>query len=552
MSLVIQKHFGHDFRPWGFCLLLVAFALVPEARSQATTPSGSLLAPPGSNLVAVHWPDPGQVEPEVREQLRSSQNALAAAVKDPATSAATLSEAYGNMGEIYHAYSLLSSARECYVNANRLMPKDFRWVYLLGKLDQQEGHVDDALRRYQSAQNLRPEYVAVAVNQGNIYLELNRLEDAEKTFRAALAIDPNNAPAHYGLGQVALSRRSYAEAAGHFEKALARVPDANRIHYSLAMAYRGLGDAEKARAQLEQQGPVGVRVADPLVDGLQKLIKGERVHLVRGRLALAAQRYGEAADEFRQALVTKPDSISARLNLGAVLTQTGDLQGAIAQFEETLRLDPKNTIAHYNLAVLLANQNRSAEAITHLQSVLSVDPNDLSARLLLGQQLSQSGRLEEALAAFSTVVQADPDNEDALLEQVRLLQRKRQYETALASLETGYARHPQRDRTAVLLAYLLAASPQLTLRDGARALGIAQAVYKSTGSVNHGLLIGLALGELGRCDEAAAWLRQMVAKANGAGKPEVVERLKAESSNYERSPCRPTTNLTIPDDLISP
>jgi len=537
---------------WSFCLLLVALVFTSEARSQARTPSGSNLAPPSSNLVPVHWPDPAQLEPEVRQQLLSTQTTLAAAVKDRATSLAILSEAYGTTGEIYHAYSLLSSARECYLNANRLTPKDFRWEYLLGKLDQEEGHVDDALRHYQNAQNLRPEYVAVAVNQGNIYLELNRLEDAEKIFRAALEIDPSNASAHYGLGQVALSRRSYAEAAGHFEKALAQVPDANRIHYSLAMAYRGMGEAGKARAHLEQQGTVGVRVADPLVDGLQKLIKGERVHLVRGRLALAAQRYGEAADEFRRALVTKPDSISARLNLGAVLTQTGDLMGAAAQFEDTLRLDPRNTIAHYNLAVLLANENKSGQAIIHLQSVLRVDPNDLSARFLLARQLLQSGRVDEALAAFSSVIQADPDNEDALLEQVRLLQRKNQYQEALASLEKGHARHPQRGRTSVLLAYLLATSPQLDLRDGARALGLAQLVYKSTGAVNHGMLVAQALGELGRCNEAAAWLRQMAAKAIGDGKPELVEKLKTELSKYEKAPCRPPAVQTIPDDLISP
>jgi len=270
------------------------------------------------------------------------------------------------------------------------------------------------------------------------------------------------------------------------------------------------------------------------------------------RLALAAQRYGEAADEFRRALVTKPDSISARLYLGAVLTQTGDLQGAAAQFEDTLRLDPKNTIAHYNLAVLLANENKSGQAIIHLQSVVSLDPNDLSARFLLARQLLQSGRVDEALAAFSSVVQADPDNEDALLEQVRLLQRKNQYQEALASMEKGHARHPQRGRTSVLLAYLLATSPQLSLRDGARALGLAQLVYKSTGAVNHGELVAQALGELGRCDEAAAWLRQMAAKATGDGKPELIEKLKTELSKYEKAPCRPPAVQTIPDDLISP
>src|SRR5258708_3023884 len=289
MNLAIQKRCGRDHPQLGFCLfLLIVFALLPEARSQVTAPNNSVLAPPNSNLVAVHWPDLAQMEAEVREQLVSSQNTLAAAVKDPTTSPAALSEAYGAMGEIYQVYSLNPSARECYLNASQLTPKDFRWVYLLGKLDQQQGRVDDPVPPYQIAQTLRPEYVAVAVNLGNIYLELNRLEDAERSFETALRIDQSNAAANYGLGQVALSRRSYAAAAGHFDKALAQVPDANRIHYSLAMAYRGMGDSEKARAQLAQQGPVSLPVADPLVDGLQTLIKGERIHLIRGRLALAA------------------------------------------------------------------------------------------------------------------------------------------------------------------------------------------------------------------------------------------------------------------------
>ena len=57
-----------------------------------------------------------------------------------------------------------------------------------------------------------------------------------------------------------MSRRNYAEAVEHFEKTLAQVPGANRVHYSLAMAYRGLGNAEKVKTHLAQQGTVGVRV----------------------------------------------------------------------------------------------------------------------------------------------------------------------------------------------------------------------------------------------------------------------------------------------------
>src|SRR5438132_5721753 len=273
---------------WAVFSLALAAICAPVASQ-----TDNLLPPPKPNLSAVHWPDVTKLEADIRALLVSLQDALTAAVKDSATTEATLSEAYGMMGEVYHAYSLLAPARECYLNAGGLASKDFRWVYLLGRLDQQEGRFDDAIRRYRIASQLRPDYVAVPLSLGDIYLQLDRLEAAEGSFKAALQIERSNAAAYYGLGQVALSKRSYSEAINYFERALASAPDANRIHYSLAMAYRGFGNEEKAKDHLARQGSVGVRAADPLIDGLQQLIKGERIHLIRGRLALWAQGYAE-------------------------------------------------------------------------------------------------------------------------------------------------------------------------------------------------------------------------------------------------------------------
>jgi len=495
----------------------------------------------------MHFPDLTKLEADVREQLVSLQNSLSTTVKNPRSSDATLAEAYGTMGEIYQAYALAGPAQECYLNASLLSPKDFRWVYLLGKLDQQEGRVDDAVRRYLIARALRPEYAAVPVNLGNIYLQLNRLEEARENFKATLEIEPNNPAANYGLGQVSLSARSYAEAVAYFEKALAQAPGANRIHYSLAMAYRGLGNDEQAKTHLAQQGPVGVRVADPLFDSLPDLIKGERVHLIRGKLALESKRYQEAAAEFRKAVAAKPDSLPAHLNLGAALTQIGDLKGAAAEFADALRIDPTNIIAHYNLAALLANENQHEQAIAHLQSVFDVDPNDVGARFLFARELMKSNRLDEALVEFSRVVQANPDNEEALLEQVKLLVGKKQYAAALASLEKAHTQFPQKGQTIVMLAYLLAASPQTDLRNGARALELAQLVYKSTGELEHGVLVAMALGELGRCREAAELERKLIAAAEQQHQTDLLTKLRAGLKQYEAGPpCRPAGEAVAP------
>lgn len=551
MKALVKRGRTRVQRRWVLYLLLVSvLSPVLKGRPQGAVQTDDFLPPRRANLLPLHWPDLTKVEPEVREQLASLQGALAATAKNPQTTGTALSEAYGTMGENYQAYSLNAAARECYLNANSLTPQDFRWVYLLAQMDQQEDLTDDAIRRYHTARTLQPEYIAVPVNLGNIYLQLNRLEEAKENFKAALVIDKSSAAALYGLGQVALSQRSYSEAVKYFEAALALAPGANRIHYSLAMAYRNLGDAERAMAHLAQQGTVGVRVNDPLMDGLFELIKGERIHLIRGKLALESRRYTEAIDEFRQAIRANRDSIPAHINLGAALSQTGDLKSAAEHLQEALRIDPQNTNAHYNLAILLATENKHGSAIPHLQYIISVDPKDVSARFFLAGELLKSARLEEALVEFSRVAEADPNNEDAILEQVKLLQQKRQSKQALDRLTKAHAQYPQKERTAVMLAYLLAASPQYDLRDGARSLELAQMIYKASGSSEHGALLAMALAELGRCAEAAEWQRRMIAAAEQEHKTDLLPQLNADLKLYEQGkPCRPAGE---PEDKANP
>jgi tetratricopeptide (TPR) repeat protein len=468
------------------------------------------LKPPRKDLVTLRFPALTNLEESVRTQITETQKALAGAINDPNVTETALMEAYGNLGQIYHAYSFVPEARDCYINANVLAPKDFRWIYLTADLDHQTGRMEDAIGRYRVARTLRPDYIAVSVNLGNVFLDLNRLDEAKESFTAALEVDQNNPAAHYGLGEIALSERNYSEAVNHFNQTLAQLPGANRVHYSLAMAYRGLGDRERVKAHLAQQGPVGVRASDPLLDGLQDLIAGERVHLARGKLAFEAKRYAEAAAEFREAVESKPGSVAARVNLGAALTQLGDAPGAIEQFEEAIHIDPRNVNANYNLAILLAGQNKHEKAIAHLQTALTVEPGDSGIRFLLGKELVKLERLDEAMVEFSRVVQMNPNNESALLEQVKLLYRKGQFKEALE---------------------------------------LARRLYDATRAPQHGALVARALAELGRCSEARDWQRRMIAVAEEQNNIELLPKLRSTLKLYEQSPCRPPNDASLIQEM---
>jgi tetratricopeptide (TPR) repeat protein len=522
----------------GFTLLPVPGAML-AAHAQTASRKSQVLAPPKTGLLAIDEPDLESLEAAIREQLIDLRNQLSAIARERSIDDGKLSEVYGSMGQVYQAYSLAIPAEQCYVNAHRLAANEFRWPYLLGQLCQQQARLEEALRYYTRARQLRPDYLAVLVHLGNLYLQQNQWPEAAASFQQALAINPRCAAAHYGLGQMALSGRKFAEAVSRFEQALAEAPEATRLHYALAMAYRGLGNLERAQAHLQQQGKVGVRVFDPVTDALQELVRGERLPLLRGRLAFAARRYAEAVAEFRKALAVNPESLAARVNLGSALAQSGSVKEAIDEFQKALKLDAKNASALFNLGVLLAQENHHLEAIQHLQALTQVNPKDAEAHYLLGREWLKAQRPEEALTAFASTVELNADNEDALLEMVNLLAQKKAYKEAVQGLEKGHARYPDKGRTAITLAYFLASIPPYGLRDGKKALELAARVYQATGAINHGAIVAQALAELGRCAEAAEWQRKLIAQAEGEGNATLSAKLKADLPRYEKSsPCR--------------
>ena len=532
------------------CLVVTAIfgqsARVLCAQPQENSKPISVLTPPRTGLESVPLPLLGSVEESVAEQIRSAQASVADLFAQPKISDPDLSQAYGNLGRLYHAYEFNDSAEACYLNASRLGPKDYRWLHLLGQLNQKAGNLERSASFYEAARKIAPDYVATATNLGSVYLQLNRLVEAQKEFQAALASDPGCAAAHHGLGEVALAQQRFSNAIDHFVAALNRVPQANRIHYSLAMAYRGKGDLEKARVHLKQRGTVGVRAEDPLMGEVLGLLQGERVHLLQGRLAFHAGQFEDAARAFAKAVQAEPDSVRARVNLGSALGQMGDTQGAMEQLRAVLVAEPRNRTAHFNLGTILVRQGDHSQAINHFLAVLESDPADLEANRELAKSLLQVGQDDEAVTYLSKAVSLAPGDEASLIRLASLLVGKNHYRETLDLLEEAHGRFPKRVRTANALARLLAGCPDAKLRDGQRALQLAMQAYGATKLLVHGETVAMALAQLGRCQEAADWQRRMLDVAEQAKEPQLTARLRQELARYERgSPCAPAARQTV-------
>jgi Flp pilus assembly protein TadD len=110
-------------------------------------------------------------------------------------------------------------------------------------------------------------------------------------------------------------------------------------------------------------------MADPVVDGLQSLVRGERLLVIQGRRLYDAGQFDAAADTFRRALDASPDSAVARGNLGLALAQLGRLGDAVEPLQRAFRDAPDDIAIRSTLVRCLLRLSRYDEAIMVMRRV---------------------------------------------------------------------------------------------------------------------------------------------------------------------------------------
>jgi tetratricopeptide (TPR) repeat protein len=176
-------------------------------------------------------------------------------------------------------------------------------------------------------------------------------------------------------------------------------------------------------------------------------------------------------------------------DLGYALARKGSLADAITHLQTAVKLEPNYADAHYNLGTAFFQKGEIEAAISEWRKTLSTRPNDAEAHTSLGNGLVQMGLVREAMAHYEEALEIAPDSALALNN----------------------------------LAWILSASPDDKVRDGGKAVALAEQAVEYSGAKNAMFMrtLAAAYAEAGRFTEAlqtaARALRITQAENNAAG-----------------------------------
>ena len=166
-------------------------------------------------------------------------------------------------------------------------------------------------------------------------------------------------------------------------------------------------DAESGQGLLDFSGEACRSVATAVTRLAPRSSDGDATTWYERGCDLESEAPAEAQVAYRRAIGADPGHADARVNLGRLLHEAGDVEGARAEYAAALALRPTDAIAAFNLGCALEDLGRSVEAVAAYERALEVDTGCADAHHNLALLHERAGRAREAirhLAAYRRLV----------------------------------------------------------------------------------------------------------------------------------------------------
>lgn len=166
--------------------------------------------------------------------------------------------------------------------------------------------------------------------------------------------------AHLKLGQLYSQSDCFSKAYYHYHQALTDAPNPSGIHYRIALLLHGRGEWDLAANHY--------RAASSTHPS-----NSPKLYYNWGLLNHQLGRYSLAAACYYEAIGSRPDYLSAWLNLGSIL-QRWDNRKAINFYQKLVVRFPHSAVIQNNFAYALQQEKDFASALKYYKAALALDP----------------------------------------------------------------------------------------------------------------------------------------------------------------------------------
>lgn len=320
----------------------------------------------------------------------------------------------------------------------------------------------------------------------------------------ALESDPDNAEAHELKALALLMQEKPDLAMESFDRANELAPDRLNPYQYRGRLYNQLGKTDEAIEQLDRALELAPKNLNSLV--------------MRAQLLSNTEQFDRALSDVEKALALAPTRVQLHLMKVMLLERLDRKDESLAWLEKLGQAAPQSMEIQLQLAAAYIDRQKTEQAIDKLSLVLRLDPQNSLARRLRGDMYLLIGKHEEAVADFSTATEENPDDSGVLNN----------------------------------FAWTLATSPYESVRDGERAVELAERACDLTDYDQPHILstLAAAYAEAGDFEQAIRWSQEAITKSEEQGIAETYDgQLEAELDSYRAG--EPWRELQQESDLAS-
>lgn len=272
-------------------------------------------------------------------------------------------------------------------------------------------------------------------------------------------------------------------------------------------------------------------------------------HFGLGQYHTQKRAWHEAAVCFQRAHELDPDSSLALLGLGRAQMELGDFVAAEATVQQVADSNPTLVGPVLALAQIVERTGQYDRALGLCQRAVEIVPENADACARLATVHFQMGHADEAAEHFRTAIGLGSSDPRTYLGLATIQRGGGFAEEAVQALRDGLEVVPKNVSLLNLLARILATDPNEEVRNGKRAIEVAQHACELTGMRDYVSLDtwAAAYAEVGRFDDAIRTAEKAATIAQRRGHLGATKAIRISLSAYrERRPLRETATTLTP------